>query len=247
MIKIKMATKEGWIKRKERYGFSGCRNPEERKRKISENTKKALAKPEIKIKIIEDRKRRIKENGYINSPQIRKKLSDTWKRKWANGEVTEKQIQNCKDMGKRGTKTQFKKGHKVPESWREAVRRSRANQIFPKEDTKIELKLQGYLRQLGIEFYNHYYVRDIEHKYRCDMLIPSMNLVIEADGDYWHGNPNKYSEEDLSEKQKLQIERDNIRTKQLLEKGYKVIRIWENEIKKMNLNDFQEVLNGIEI
>ena len=237
-----MGNKEGWIKRKERYGFSGCRNPEERKRKISVNTKKALANPEVKKKIIADRKKRM-EKGYLHSPEARKKLSETWKRKWANGEVTEKQRNNLILSRAGGKKTQFKKGHSVPESWREAVRKSRAKQIFPKEDTKIELKLQDYLRQLQIEFITHYYVNNIKEKYRCDIFIPSENLIIEADGDYWHGNPNKYSKEELTGKQKLQINRDNIRTKQLLEKGYKVIRVWENQIKKMELNDFKEMIN----
>ncbi len=239
-----MVTKEAWKKRKERYGFSGCRNPEERKRKISKNTKKTLAKPEVKIKILKDRKKRM-ERGYMNSPEARKKISETWKKKWAKGEISEKQRENCKKMGSRGKETRFKKGHSVPESWREIVRISRSKQIFPKGDTKIELKLQNYLRQSQIEFITQYYLGDIDYKYRCDIFIPSMNLIIEADGDYWHGNPNKYSEEELTDKQKLQKERDNIRTKQLLEKGYKVIRIWENDIKKIDINDFKEILNGM--
>lgn len=220
-----MTTKEAWIIRKEIYGKSGCRNPEERKRKISENTKKALAKPEVKIKIINDRKRRKLENGYINSPETRKKLSEIMKRKWANGEVTELQRTHIKGQG---IKTQFKKGHKVPEKWRKAVRKSRAKQIFPIKDTKIEVKIQKFLKQLGIEFFTHQRM-NIKHTYQCDILIPSINLVIECDGNYWHRYPTG-------------TDIDHIRTKELIGKGFKVLRLWEFDIKDMKLNKFKEEL-----
>ncbi|MEK6882820.1 MAG: hypothetical protein AABY22_24570 [Nanoarchaeota archaeon] len=34
------------------------------------------------------------------------------------------------------------------------------------------------------------------------------------------------------------------RTKELQEKGYRVIRLWEHEIKRIELNGFKERLNG---
>ena len=66
----------------------------------------------------------------------------------------------------------------------------------------------------------------IKHGYQCDILIPSMNLVIECDGDYWHKYP-------------VGNDIDHIRTKELIEKGFKVLRLWEFEIKNMGLNDFK--------
>ncbi len=52
-----MITKETWMKRKERYGKSGCKNPEERKRKISEHSKKEF---EIRNMNLNDFKEKIK-------------------------------------------------------------------------------------------------------------------------------------------------------------------------------------------
>jgi len=232
-----MTTKIAWIKRKERYGKTGFKNPKERRRKISENTKKALAKPEIKAKIIADRKRRKEKYGYINSPETRKKISEIWKKKWANGEVTEKQRQNLIICRKNSKKTQFKKGHKVPEKWRKAVRESRAKQIIPMRNSSIEVKIQNFLKSLHIEFLAHYYISNINHKYQCDIFIPSKNLIIETDGCYWHGC--KTCNKKISTFQLEQIEEDKIRTKELLKKGYNVIRLWEHDIKKMELNDFE--------
>ena len=82
----------------------------------------------------------------------------------------------------------------------------------------------------------------IKHSYQCDIFVPSMNLVIECDGDYWHGNRNIYRNEKLTERILRQRELDNDRTRELIEKGFRVIRIWENKIVHMDLNQFREKL-----
>ena len=105
------------------------------------------------------------------------------------------------------------------------TKETRAKLILPVKDTTIEVKIQNFLKQLGIEYFTHQYMK-IEHGYQCDILIPSMNLVIECDGNYWHKYPTR---RDI----------DNIRTKELIEKGFKVLRLWEVEIRKMNINDFE--------
>ncbi len=107
----------------------------------------------------------------------------------------------------------------------------RSKRIFPKYDTKIEVKIQMFLREIGYEFFTHQYMK-IEHGYQCDILIPALNLVIECDGDYWHKYP-------------IGLEKDHIRTKELLEKGFKVLRLWECEIKEMSIDKFKEDLDII--
>ena len=118
----------------------------------------------------------------------------------------------------------------------------RATMIFPIQDTKIEIKIQNFLKQLGIEYFTHQYIKEIEHRYQCDIFIPSMNMVIECDGDYWHGNILKYP--NLNKMQLEQIERDRIRTNELVEKGFRIIRIWECEINKMEIKEFNNLING---
>ncbi len=102
---------------------------------------------------------------------------------------------------------------------------------IPKQDTSIEIKIQNFLKKLGIEFFTHQHMK-IEHKYLCDILIPCMNLVIECDGDYWHKYP-------------VGLDRDHIRTKELVEKGFKVLRLWEFEIRKMDINQFKNKLSEV--
>jgi len=121
------------------------------------------------------------------------------------------------------------------------IKENRAKQTFPKKDTSIEIKIQNFLVQLKIDFLTHQYMK-IKHSYQCDIFVPSMNLVIECDGDYWHGNRNIYRNEKLTERILRQRELDNDRTRELIEKGFRVIRIWENKIVHMDLNQFREKL-----
>lgn len=122
----------------------------------------------------------------------------------------------------------------------------RAKLILPTKDTSIEIKIQNFLKQLGIDFFTHQYMK-IEHGYQCDILIPSMNLVIECDGDFIHCNPTKYSPDFVrfpsskhNQPASVVWELDDTRTKELIQQGFRVLRLWENEIKKMELNDFKE-------
>jgi very-short-patch-repair endonuclease len=59
-----------------------------------------------------------------------------------------------------------------------------------------------------------------------------MNLVLECDGNYWHNYP-------------LGTERDHLRTSELIKKGFKVLRLWESEIKNMDRNTIQTKLRKI--
>jgi len=120
------------------------------------------------------------------------------------------------------------------EETKKKMRESRSKQIFPLKDTLIEVKIQDFLNLLNIEFYPHQYMREIEHKYQCDVFIPSINLIIECDGDYWHNFP-------------FGREIDHIRTKELIDKGFKVLRLWERDIKKMDIIEFKDKLQEVHI
>jgi very-short-patch-repair endonuclease len=100
-----------------------------------------------------------------------------------------------------------------------------------------EVKIQNFLRFLGIEFFTHQYMH-INHGYQCDILIPSMNLVIECDGDWYHGNKNVHP--NLKDWQIERIKRDQLRTSELIEKGFRVLRLWEHEINDMDIEIFKD-------
>jgi G:T-mismatch repair DNA endonuclease (very short patch repair protein) len=109
---------------------------------------------------------------------------------------------------------------------REKIREARMKQKLPKEDTSIEVFLFNILRKLKVSFIPHKPLLGIT---RPDAFV-SPNKCIYADGDYWHTNPKFYSFWNMT--QLKNRERDIIANSTLKQNGYKVLRLWENDIEK---------------
>ena len=120
-----------------------------------------------------------------------------------------------------------RKGKKHTKKAKWLIKQARLKQIFPLKDTSIEIKIKSFLDDLDIKYTQHKVIQ-IKHPYQCDFFLPKSNIIIEADGDYWHNYP-------------IGNEIDHIRTKELIEKGFKVLRLWENQINKMSISDLQKV------
>lgn len=107
-----------------------------------------------------------------------------------------------------------------------------------KDKTRIEKIVEQILLKLN---YEYMFNKNISSKfsYRPDFYIQSLNLIIECQGDYWHANPNIYSEEDLNETQRTVIIKDNLKQQTYQREGYNVLYYWESE---MLLDNFESRL-----
>ena len=104
--------------------------------------------------------------------------------------------------------------------------------VMPKQDTAIEKTMQRLLDCIGVVFKKHKVIGNIQHKYHCDLFVPSRNLIIECDGDYWHHYPTGR-------------ELDLVRTREILSAGYTIVRFWEKEIKHLAPAElFRIVMSG---
>jgi len=83
-----------------------------------------------------------------------------------------------------------------------------------KQDTSIEKKMQSGLDKLNIQYLHPYNFKD---KFLCDFAIPSENIIIECDGDYWHNRPEI-------------IKRDSAKNGYISKCGWKMLRFWEHDI-----------------
>ena len=101
--------------------------------------------------------------------------------------------------------------------------------VIPFKDTSIELKLQNFLKEQGIEFQTHYPILG-----QPDIFIKP-NICIFADGCYWH----KCSQCGFDELK----QRDKQVNEELQKQGYIVIRIWEHEINKGQFSGLNQLLN----
>jgi very-short-patch-repair endonuclease len=91
---------------------------------------------------------------------------------------------------------------------------STAKQNGIKEPTSIEKKLYSELKNRGLLFETQ---KLINGKFVVDAYIPSLNLIIEADGDYWHSLPKNMA-------------RDKSKNSYLKAVGFNLIRLSETEI-----------------
>lgn len=95
-------------------------------------------------------------------------------------------------------------------------------------DTWIERVTADCLTSNQIEFIPQYSIG----RMTADFYIPSINLVVETNGDFWHANPAVYTDtESLHPIQRRAVEKDKRKLRQLHEKGYDVLILWENDLK----------------
>ena len=109
-------------------------------------------------------------------------------------------------------------------------------------ETKPEKMVKEFLKNNNIEFLQEELIND---KFIVDFYLPNHNAIIEVFGDYWHGNPDKYGNQEgktpLNENQKRQQGKDKARINYLKKCGYKVFVVWENDI----YTDINKVMNKI--
>lgn len=95
--------------------------------------------------------------------------------------------------------------------------------------TTPEIKIKEILEGLGIKYKFQY---PIEF-YCVDFFIPDNNIVIQVDGCYWHGCPTHFS--NLDNRQRNRQRLDHSCDSFLKNRGYKVLRIWECSISRINI------------
>lgn len=100
--------------------------------------------------------------------------------------------------------------------------------------SSIEKAIYKVLDNLNIKYETQYKIGN----WFADIYIPSKNLIIECNGDYWHSLPHR-------------IKRDKKFQKYCDENNYKLIWLWESEIKENPklafLNAFKKEEIGEEI
>lgn len=95
------------------------------------------------------------------------------------------------------------------------------------EDTSLEIFVKNILDEAKIEYIPQKSLRYIN----VDYFVPSLKLVIQVHGDFWHINPKLYKEP-TNDIQKRNLKKDKITNEIVSDFGYILLEIWENEIKK---------------
>jgi DNA mismatch endonuclease (patch repair protein) len=109
--------------------------------------------------------------------------------------------------------------------------RSRAMKRVKLKDGPLERSIQNELRARGLKFHRH--VRNLPG--RPDIVFPKEQVAIFVDGDFWHGYRLPSWEKKLSpfwrEKLRTNRKRDRRNFRKLRASEWKVVRIWEHQLK----------------
>lgn len=96
--------------------------------------------------------------------------------------------------------------------------------LASKRVSAAEQDFCAVLKSIFDDLETGYAVPEINHVY--DAYSPAYNVLFEFDGDYWHGNPQRYT---LTPKMKRQYHIDKAYTNEAIDKGIRVIRVWDSE------------------
>jgi very-short-patch-repair endonuclease len=191
--------------------------------------------------------------GFYSKEGLQKSL-ETRKERFASGELEqwnkgkiyegeelEEKRRIAKDPVRREKISKALTGKPKSEAHRkimlETLARNR-KEILKGNPSKLEFAFADMLIGLGIDFVHQYEVEGFNY----DFYIPSKNILIEVDGDYWHAHPDKYVE--LNNMQKKNKGLDKLKTKHAADRSYQLLRFWERDITS---NRFEVIANLMEI
>jgi len=243
-------------KRRNAKAHKGKRHSEETKKKLSrivtgrkhtEETRKKMSRVQKGSKKHNaESRRKISEAGKGRkvSAETRKKMSEAMKGKF-DGAKHPMYGKHLSEAAKRKVSEFQNRPENIQKN-----RERRSKIVIPFKDSKPELLTQSILKKHNISFKKHHNFKLSGSYHQADIVI-GPNHVIEVFGDYWHFNPKKYDGESIKKVRRKQIKvkevwkYDKYVIDGMKEQGYKVLVIWESELKNELENTTQKILKFI--
>jgi len=185
--------------------------------KLSKETREKISNALKGRKLSDEHKRNISKacKGRIGG-MLNKKVSSKTKRKMSEAHKGKRSYWYGKKMtlAQRKVLSEAHLGYKQSEEHIIKRNKSLAKFFKSKEPTSIEKKVYKELKARHLLFETQ---KLINGKFLVDAYIPKFNLVIEADGDYWHSIPRV-------------VKKDKAENAYLIKCGYNLLRLPEHEI-----------------
>lgn len=232
-------------------------------RECDNSQRKGKAKPEgfgLKVSIGNKGKSKPWNLGE-NNPNYKNKAQSKYRQKflaavkkrgqpWSQEEMARHSIRMLGNSNKmRGTKhTQKTKqtiSKKVKLRWKE---KKYKNIYKYRKVSKVEEKFIELLKESFPELQTQFPIPNTN--YCVDAYLPSKNLVIEFQGNYWHANPNMYAPNDkfsLKDGETFAKDiwkRDKLRLKKIQEQGFLVVFVWEKDFRKDPKSQINKIIGG---
>lgn len=126
------------------------------------------------------------------------------------------------------------------------AKRSKAGKITATKIEKykinsIEKIVRDKLKELGLDLE---YSVILDYK-QFDFGSKKYRILLEVQGDYWHGNPSIYTKKHLNDTQKRNIKKDKDKATFAKKHSMKLYYIWETDIRANNFTVLEEIKNEI--
>jgi len=109
------------------------------------------------------------------------------------------------------------------------------------KNTKPEIFVFEKLKELDIIFEKHYKISGTP-----DIAFPDKKIAVFVCGEFWHGRRYKQEKDKYPEfwinKIKVNMKRDRKNFKILKNEGWKVIRIWDQDLKKNPEKEIKKIV-----
>ena len=147
-------------------------------------------------------------------------------------------------ISKKLSESQKKLYHKNPIDYiskRSKAGKIAATKIVKYKINRIEQIVSDKLKELGLDLE---YSIILDYK-QFDFGSRKHKILLEVQGDYWHGNPKIYNKTKLNQTQKSIIKRDKEKIKFAKKHDMKLYHIWESDIKSNNFKILKDIKNEI--
>ena len=124
----------------------------------------------------------------------------------------------------------------VPEFKQKAMEKLKS----PQYESKLEIRVQHALVDLGYNFTKHIYLEGNNY----DLLVNN-KIIIEIQGDYWHCNPKVYNKDFVTksgQNAKTIWSIDTMKREKALANGFMFVEIWESEMIDLNDEELKELI-----
>lgn len=149
------------------------------------------------------------EKNSMANPEHRKKARQKLKEKWDSGD-----LENVRKI--------------MSDKLKETRRLGKIKSVIR---SKTEKKIIKEIKNLGYEVIHSF---KVDTKI-CDIYLPTLNLIIEYNGDYWHCNPKKYKKDYFHQVKGMTAEKlweyDKNKVDIIIKNGYNLEVVWETDYK----------------
>jgi very-short-patch-repair endonuclease len=172
--------------------------------------------------------------GATVSEESRRKMGELYKDRLANGQVHGRKgktfsAESRKKMSESAKRNASRYDYVNPMQGKTHSAESIKKIFSHRKMNKLEKLVADVLDANQIQYTFQFFINKGGTCKSYDFKLKDSNLIIEIDGDFWHGNcSSKVKFDNYEEVQK----NDQLKSSLAAENGYKLIRLWESDIKK---------------